>query len=114
MPTEPEFFDLKYLNDLRDLFDDEFGDFAEKHLEDATRVLSEIEDAITKEDFEIIKRHAHRLKSSWRQFGALELGSLYRDFEFWGRESNPADIKANIGALRTEKTKACEQLRTYC
>lgn len=92
---KPTFEELKqisgpdFINELIDAF-----------LDDAPKMISEMQTALVARDTESFRRNAHSLKSNANTFGALELGALAKELEMMGKENN-LDIGNRLERLKT-------------
>jgi len=90
----------EFINELVDTF------FAE-----APRLLTDLQQALASNDAELFRRSAHSLKSNSNTFGALELGSLAKELEFMGRDSQLASVGNKLELLNAEYEKAVSALK---
>ena len=70
--TGPEF-----INELIDTF-----------LDDAPTLLAQMQTALATQDADSFRRAAHSMKSNAATFGAMELSTLARELEVFGKEKN--------------------------
>lgn len=101
---KPTFEELKeisgsdFINELIDAF-----------LDDAPKMINEMQTALDTGDVESFRRNAHSLKSNANTFGALELGALAKELEQMGRENN-LDIGNRLEGLKTALHRATAEL----
>jgi HPt (histidine-containing phosphotransfer) domain-containing protein len=111
MPTidKATFEDLKqisgadFINELIDAF-----------LEDAPKMIGEMETALATRNVESFRRNAHSLKSNANTFGATELAGLAKELEMMARESN-LEIGNRLEVLKEtflNVAKELEEMRT--
>ena len=101
---KPTFQELKqlsgpdFINELIDAF-----------LDDAPKMISEMQTALAAKDAESFRRNAHSLKSNANTFGALELGALAKELEMMGKENN-LDIGNRLERLQIALEKVTAEL----
>jgi histidine phosphotransfer protein HptB len=87
-----------FINELIDAF-----------LEDAPKMMSEMETALAARNVESFRRNAHSLKSNANTFGATELGGLAKELEMMARESN-LEIGNRLEVLKETFRNVAEEL----
>jgi len=68
-------------------------------LEDYPRVLDELREALSRQDFKTVERTAHGLKGSVSNFGAPAAVEAARAIEMLGREQRLAEVSQVIHTL---------------
>lgn len=77
--------DLATFKELQDAAGPEFvAELVDTFLEEAPRMLRDLEGALAARDAEGFRRAAHSLKSNSNTFGAFKLGAQARDLELGG------------------------------
>lgn len=87
-----------FINELIDAF-----------LDDAPKMIGEMETALATRDTESFRRNAHSLKSNASTFGATELAGLAKELEMMARENN-LEVGERLGNLRNALQKAAAEL----
>jgi histidine phosphotransfer protein HptB len=87
-----------FINELIDAF-----------LEDAPKMIGEMETALAARNVESFRRNAHSLKSNANTFGATELGGLAKELEMMARESN-LEIGNRLDVLKETFRNVAEEL----
>jgi HPt (histidine-containing phosphotransfer) domain-containing protein len=80
-------------------------------LEDAPRMLSDLQRTLEAGDSEGFRRTAHSLKSNAKTFGAQDLAESARELELIGRENRLKDASPKLEQLRTEYERVAEALK---
>ena len=78
--------DQETIESLRELMEDEFDDLVNEFLEDTTKLLANLQQAVQTGDPVALRRDAHALKSSSANMGAMTLSGFARDMERLGGE----------------------------
>lgn len=115
MPDDPV-IDTQAIDNLRALSPDA-GDSAflceliTIYLEDMPLRLSELKEALAKQDATLLTRAAHTIKGSSGNVGAVRLARLAQTIESHGKTSNFTAAAALEGDLHTEYGMAAEALK---
>lgn len=88
-----------FINELIDAF-----------LDDAPKMIENMQSALDSKDVESFRRNAHSLKSNANTFGAMELGVLAEELEFMGKEHN-LDIGNQLEAIKEAYAKVADELK---
>jgi HPt (histidine-containing phosphotransfer) domain-containing protein len=88
-----------FINELIDAF-----------LEEAPKMISQMQAALLANDVESFRRNAHSLKSNALTFGAPELGALARELEMMARENNLA-VGDRLEVLKETLERVAEELK---
>ena len=88
-----------FINELIDAF-----------LDDAPKMISQMDAALTARDVESLRRNAHSLKSNANTFGATELGGLAKELEMMARENN-LDVGKRLVVLKKAYARVAEDLQ---
>jgi signal transduction histidine kinase/CheY-like chemotaxis protein/HPt (histidine-containing phosphotransfer) domain-containing protein len=105
--TEQALLDMAAVAQLRELFDGDLTDVVATYLRDTPEQLTFITEALDKQDFTIVRRAAHSLKSSSYSLGAQVVGKLAESLEELARTNG--DIQ-QARALHAELQKAAEDV----
>jgi histidine phosphotransfer protein HptB len=87
-----------FINELIDAF-----------LEDAPKMIGEMETALAARNVESFRRNTHSLKSNANTFGATELGGLAKELEMMARENN-LEIGNRLEVLKETFRNVAEEL----
>lgn len=83
---------------------------AEYFLEDAPKLLQDLESALTAGDVKIVHQTAHSLKGLAANFEAVAAVAAARDMEITARAGNPQACQALLDPLRAELARLIEAL----
>ena len=89
---------------------DFINELIEAFLEDAPKMLGQMQAALATRDVESFRRNAHSLKSNANTFGAVELAALAKELESMARENN-LDIENRLELLNAAYGKAAQELK---
>ncbi len=95
----PPVIDDSVLHDLRDVLGDEVDKIISVYLEDAPRLIAQLERAVATNDPIALRVSAHTLKSSSANIGATTLSNAARDLEHGARDGtlqSPGNVVAKI------------------
>lgn len=73
--------DTGILNSLKDVMEDDFDELIPAFIESAQQITSDLLRAQVSQDFEIMQRNAHSLKSSCANLGAINLSAIAKALE---------------------------------
>ena len=73
--------DKKIISALQEMMDDDFAELLPAFRESTLSILESLEEAQINQDFPVMQRHTHSLKSSSANLGALTLSSLSKSME---------------------------------
>lgn len=92
MPTDTTFptINMEIMNDLHDLLGDSAEDILDKYIQNSEKHVQNLLIAADENDFDMIEKNAHPLKSSSRQIGAETLGDRAEDMEYAATDKNEA------------------------
>lgn len=110
--SEMNLVDTRRLADLEESLGDGLGDVIDTYLEDAPRLIDEIEAAGRRSDLDNVHRLAHSLKSSSGIFGARALAALCYEIEQRVAGGQPVG-EEDIQALRAAFQKLRSVLNSY-
>lgn len=104
--------DLATFKELQDAAGPEFvAELVDTFLEEAPRMLQELEGALAARDGERFRRAAHSLKSNSNTFGALKLGTQAKDLELGGLEHAARGNPPALVSLSQEYARVGAALR---
>ena len=105
MPDE-QVLDSQSIASLRALSPDDDGTFVrelvEIYLQDTPQRLTDLEQALAKEDAYSVTRAAHTIKGSSSNFGAIRLAKLAHQIELQGKSGDLSSTAAAIAVLNAE------------
>jgi HPt (histidine-containing phosphotransfer) domain-containing protein len=78
-------------------------------LEDAPKMIRDMQTALAESDVESFRRNAHSLKSNANTFGATELARQAKDLEMMARENN-LDVGNRLDTLKEAFQSAAREL----
>lgn len=94
--SELQILDLKPFNALREMFADKFIELVKQNQTSMNENYSRVIAGIKDNDFDLIERAGHSLKSSSRQLGSLRLGDIAEKIEMSAKEHNQGKISELI------------------
>jgi HPt (histidine-containing phosphotransfer) domain-containing protein len=98
------------LDELRSLDPDGSGGILAQiinvYLDDAPKLIAQIQSSLAAKDIASMTRHAHSLKSSSLSVGASRVGEIAKDIEASGRKNSTDEIPALLMALSAEYSAA--------
>ncbi len=105
-PNSNDVIDMEIIASLRELGGDEdpglVCELIDLYLSDAPARISEIEDALERDDFELLERATHTLKSASANIGATKLSAMCAELETMARSHAVDDpIARREGSRRT-------------
>ena len=82
-------FDLNTFNALKESAGEDFiNELIDTFLEDTPTLLAQLHSALASQDADTFRRAAHSMKSNAATFGAMELSTLAKELENFGRDKN--------------------------
>ena len=88
---------------LREMSGPEFlPELIDTFLDDAPKMLQELQRTLNAGDVEAFRRTAHSLKSNCKTFGALSLAEQARELEFLGRDNRLSEVGDRLQRLATD------------
>lgn len=108
MPTHE--VDATVFEELKQMSGADFIDeLVDTFLDDAPKMLAELQASLKAGSAESFRRAAHSLKSNAATFGAMHLAELARELEMIGKEDQLAEVGSRLAILEaTYKTVASE------
>lgn len=108
-----QILDMDTLNTLRDVIGDDLKDIIDSFLQLLPGQISAIESAAKASDSAALRLHAHTLKGSASNVGAVELSALALTMENMGRDGQPGAAMGQMAELRRLGDRASDALRLY-
>src|SRR5512136_2730090 len=90
---------------------DYISELVQAYFEETPQLLSNLRQALEKQNCEEFRRAAHSIKSTSNSFGALELGAEARELEMMGREARLEGAAPKVEALEQHYTVVQERLK---
>ncbi len=104
--------DEKIFNNLKEMVGENFiGELIETFLDEAPKLVSDMQKALKKNDAETFRRSAHSLKSNSASFGAQALAEQCKSLEMLGRAGQLSQVGDKLETLLAEYKKVEEVLR---
>ncbi len=92
--------DMTIYEELKEATGADFIDeLVDTFLEDAPKLMAELQSALQKQDAEVFRRAAHSLKSNSATFGASRLSGLAKELEMLGKEQKLGEAAAKLPAV---------------
>jgi HPt (histidine-containing phosphotransfer) domain-containing protein len=82
-------------------------------LDDAPKMLAELQDSLVSKNAEVFRRAAHSLKSNSASFGAMHLSTQAKELEMIGKAGNFDEVGGKLAALTTEFDRVQAALREW-
>jgi HPt (histidine-containing phosphotransfer) domain-containing protein len=103
--------DLAAFDTLKQMAGEDFiGQLIETFLEDAPKLIRELQTALKAKDAETFRRAAHSLKSNAASFGANHLSELAKELEMLGREKKLNDLGDRLRILEEAYKSVAKEL----
>lgn len=106
--------DLQVIDALRALSPDSGADFlrelVEIYLQDTPERLTELDQALVRQDAAVVTRAAHSIKGSSSNFGAKRLAQIAHEIEALGKLSNLTAAAAAVAGLKAEYARVAQAL----
>ncbi len=92
--------DMAIYEELKEATGADFIDeLVETFLDDAPKLMAELQSALQKQDAEAFRRAAHSLKSNSATFGASRLSGLAKELEMLAKEQKLAEAAPKLPAV---------------
>jgi len=92
--------DLSTFEALKDAMGADFiTELVQTYFDETPLLITKLQEALASQDCDGFRRAAHSIKSTSNSFGALELGTLAKELEFMGRDSNLMDAPRKVENL---------------
>ena len=103
--------DESIFNSLKELMEEEFPVLINSYLEDAPKLMADIQSSSKDADLEVLVRAAHTLKSSSNNLGATQLAMIAADIEKEGQANKLGEASALISSLESTLDETMNALR---
>jgi HPt (histidine-containing phosphotransfer) domain-containing protein len=97
--TDLPIMDNATITELKEIMAEDFPDLVKTLLRDMPSQLTEITQAVMREDANTLYLTAHKLKSGTASIGALQLSELARQLEEKGRSGYLVEVKALLNEI---------------
>ena len=92
--------DLPTFEALKEAMGADFiGELVQAYFEETPQLLSKLQQALARQDFEAFRQAAHSIKSTSNSFGALNFGAEAKELELMGREARLDGASVKVDAL---------------
>lgn len=102
MDNVDQHIDIASLNDLKDIMESEYETLINTFLSDSEARIVDIQDAISANDAEALRRSAHSIKGSSSNVCAIALSEFARVLEHMGKEGSTAGAQEKLDGLKSE------------
>lgn len=109
--TEP--IDYDNLNMLKGVIGDDLKPILNTYLDLTPKLIEQIRQAIAQQDAADLKRHAHTLKGSSANLGAIAIPALSVQLEDMGRHNQLANADALFSQVEQAYAQLEQALQTY-
>jgi HPt (histidine-containing phosphotransfer) domain-containing protein len=92
--------DMNIFNDLKNLLGDDFNLLLEKYLENSQTLMSDVENALEKDDKVLLGRSLHSLKSSSAQVGAVTFSDKMLEYEGYVHKEDLEHLKKSLDEMK--------------
>ncbi len=104
--------DRSTFEELRQMSGADFIDeLVDTYLEDAPKLVREMEAALKAKDAEAFRRAAHSLKSNSATFGAMRLSNLAKELEMLARENKLEAAAGLLPGVQSALDSVAEELK---
>ncbi len=101
----------KTFEELKQISGEDFiNELIDAFLDEAPKMIAQMQTALTANDVESFRRNAHSMKSNANTFGATELATLAKELEAMGKENNLA-IGNRLEILQEAFGKVAQELK---
>ncbi len=107
-----DIIDTQTFDMLKELMEEEFTGLLESYMEDAPKLLADIQSSSRQADMEVLVRAAHTLKSSSNNIGAKRLGEIASKMEAVGKEGKLPEATAMIPDLEKTLEETMEAIKS--
>lgn len=105
--------DHDMLSSLKELLDEKFSQLIQTYLEDGSRRMALLKEAVADNNFEGIRQEAHGLKGSSRNIGANPIAELCAQLEIMGRDHLGEGIEQQFASVEQEFAAVSAELERY-
>lgn len=107
--------DIATFEELKEMSGADFiGELVETYLEDAPRLVREMQSALQAGNADAFRRAAHSLKSNSATFGAMRLSAQAKDLEMLAKENKLDEAGSKLPAVEQALNAVTEELKGLC
>lgn len=104
--------DQAVFEELKQMSGDDFiNELIDTFLEDAPKMIAELQSSLNVKDADAFRRAAHSMKSNANTFGATHLAALAKELEMLGKENKLDDSGDKLRALEEAYASVREELK---
>lgn len=112
MSAAEEKIDTAMLTQLKELLGERFVELVDRFVEDGSKRMGLLRDAVPIREYEVIHAEAHGLKGSSRNIGANPLGDMCASLESKGKNEDDSDLETLFAAVEQEFAAVCDYLKS--
>ncbi|HVM73132.1 MAG TPA: Hpt domain-containing protein [Anaerolineales bacterium] len=107
--------DLPTFEALKDAMGADFiGELVQAYFEETPGLLTQLNEAFTRQDAEEFRRAAHSIKSTSNSFGALAFGALAKELELMGKDQHLEGAAGKLEKLSADYALVQTRLKELC
>lgn len=103
--------DQSIFSALKEIMEEDFPALIDSYIEDAPKLMADIQSSSKDANLEVLIRAAHTLKSSSNNFGATRLATIAADIEKEGQDNKLNEASALIPSLQSTLDETIRALR---
>lgn len=104
--------DQAVFEELKQMSGEDFiNELIDTFLEDAPKMIAELQSSLNVKDADAFRRAAHSMKSNANTFGATHLAALAKELEMLGKENKLDDSGDKLRALEEAYASVREELK---
>lgn len=111
MRASSSVIDMDRINDAADGDVEFLRELVEVYLDDASKKVHELHQAIERSDSHQLGRTAHQLKGSSANMGAVHVSQIAKEIELLGKANNVAGAKVLVEGLKVELARVFTELK---
>ena len=108
--------DTRHLDQLKDLIggsQESLNELVETFLIEGDEIIADMNESVSNQDLDLLRRSAHSFKSSAQDFGALDLSRLSASLESHCKAQWPVDDIEQIKRINEAFQSAATELREF-
>lgn len=94
--------DIEQIEIMKENLGEDFKEFLDAYIEGTKDALIEMKQAFKNEDINTLSRHAHSIKSSSLNVGAIKLSSMAKEMEFKTKSNDLKNLEEELNNLQKE------------
>jgi len=104
--------DRTTFDELKEMSGDDFiNELIDTFLEDAPKMIADINSGFATNNADTFRRAAHSMKSNAATFGASQLAALSKELEMLGKENKVHEAGDRLKALEEAYASVCDELK---